>query len=670
MNPVHAIASRLVELGVSVVPIPHGTKHPPIPWAKYQRVIPSETELKSWFASDTGLGVVCGSVSGNLCALDFDKFGAYERWARSIPNPELFPTDVRGDRYHVFIRLKHSPKSSVMTLKGESETVGEFLGEGKLAVIPPSVHPSGEARRWLYPPNKGFPVIDDFDSLGVVVGKPEPVRPRTEAKVLGEGAGLPGDDFNRRGPSWAELLEAHAWTYAGKSGNHDLWKRPDKPEDGCSASTGNGVDDLLFVFSSNAAPFKADTSYSKFAAFAFLECGGDFKRAARELASKGYGATSSSLTRACNEDVRAVSHHPNTCVSLRDDDGLPTSLQAPDTAVETAAGSEFDGLFMSLPEYLLEAGPEEPDWVLEGMLPATYLVILGASSKVGKSTFATALGLAVASGTPFLGKEVKQGAVLWVAYEESEQERAMILREFKSEPEGFYVTHAKLLIDSPEGIAALRYWILKTSAKLVVIDPLYGANSAESLSDGRKARETLAGLKELCRETGVCALVLHHLTKATASGMVRERMADSNQILAVASMDLLMDSSEQGDGSRDVRLVGHGRGSFANQTWVLRSRSVSDWELVANGSSADVDGEYRDNQILDAVSVAPEGLTASELASQTGLNEGTVRNRLTVMVRTSKVVPLGKVGRANRYGPGPKALGVTVPGPAVVSTIG
>ena len=58
----------------------------------------------------------------------------------------------------------------------------------------------------------------------------------------------------------------------------------------------------------------------------------------------------------------------------------------------------------------------------------------------------------------------------------------MALRQYPDTPTNLYLTHEKPLIDTPEGLAGLRHWILKTGARLLVIDPLYGANQAESVS--------------------------------------------------------------------------------------------------------------------------------------------------------------------------------------------
>jgi hypothetical protein len=70
----------------------------------------------------------------------------------------------------------------------------------------------------------------------------------------------PGNDYNRRGPDWAEILKPAGWVEAGKAGDKRLWRRPGKSA-GWSAATGvcrskvNGWD-LLYIFSSSAAPFE------------------------------------------------------------------------------------------------------------------------------------------------------------------------------------------------------------------------------------------------------------------------------------------------------------------------------------------------------------------------------------------------------------------------------
>ena len=97
----------------------------------------------------------------------------------------------------------------------------------------------------------------------------------------------PGDEF-ARSVSWHEILEPHGWEYSHASGSTEYWTRAGKTE-GCSASVNHADSDVLYVFSTNAVPFEAETGYSKFHAYALLNHHGDFRKAAAVLASEGYG---------------------------------------------------------------------------------------------------------------------------------------------------------------------------------------------------------------------------------------------------------------------------------------------------------------------------------------------------------------------------------------------
>src|SRR5262249_51854467 len=97
----------------------------------------------------------------------------------------------------------------------------------------------------------------------------------------------PGDDFDRRGPDWAELLTPHGWTVAGDFGQGGCYlKRPGKTEPGHSATAGvcqgGHGEPLLYVFSSNAQPFEPNQAYGKFRAVVVLKYNGDFKEAAKD----------------------------------------------------------------------------------------------------------------------------------------------------------------------------------------------------------------------------------------------------------------------------------------------------------------------------------------------------------------------------------------------------
>ena len=61
-------------------------------------------------------------------------------------------------------------------------------------------------------------------------------------------------------------------------------------------------------------------------------------------------------------------------------------------------------------------------WVWGDTLPADGTSVLAARPKVGKTTLALSLALAVAEGQPFLGRRTSAGRVLYVAFEEGRQD--------------------------------------------------------------------------------------------------------------------------------------------------------------------------------------------------------------------------------------------------------
>lgn len=165
-------ALRYAQLGFSVIPF-GPDKKPLFPWKAYQTRRPTAVDIERWFNGNgdvpPALAVVCGSVSGGLCVLDFDREGFYERWRVAVPADLAdtlvsLPVQRTGSRigYQVFFRCpkpggnlkiaRHVPPNSE-----KPEIDVETRGEGCCAVLPPSrcavAHPDGAAYEWI----GGFP---------------------------------------------------------------------------------------------------------------------------------------------------------------------------------------------------------------------------------------------------------------------------------------------------------------------------------------------------------------------------------------------------------------------------------------------------------------------------------------------------------------------------------
>ncbi len=101
---------------------------------------------------------------------------------------------------------------------------------------------------------------------------------------------FPGGDFNQRctGGELESLLTKHGWTIHEKAENYIDFIRPGHSSNRLDARLFTDTK-VFYVFSPNAAPFKADAAYAPFPLYTLLEHGGDFSAAARELRNAGFG---------------------------------------------------------------------------------------------------------------------------------------------------------------------------------------------------------------------------------------------------------------------------------------------------------------------------------------------------------------------------------------------
>jgi hypothetical protein len=116
----------------------------------------------------------------------------------------------------------------------------------------------------------------------------DPGIPKTERTAASSGARLrPGDIFNLLVPI-EDVLRAHGWHSEREDGERRRFTRPGK-EDGISASVKDGT---VWVFTSSIPELPATSEsgipYTSFGFVAHLVFRGDFRKAARELAKKGF----------------------------------------------------------------------------------------------------------------------------------------------------------------------------------------------------------------------------------------------------------------------------------------------------------------------------------------------------------------------------------------------
>lgn len=315
--------------GICPIPIrADGSKAPLIKWKQFESRLPTSEEVQTFFGSnELGVALVCGKVSGNLETLDFETEDIFNDWRELVnkvqPNlinklvitqtPGKYPTSSgRHVRYRVSdltvpgnLKLaSHLVLDSCecQACRGCRETkkedkvvcLIETRGEGGYALAPGSVstaHPFNRIYKNLQGTVSQVKAISARERE-ILIGCAESFNQQMEEPAAysptasGEVGDRPGDRYNQAGDF--SILQKHGWKLVSQNEARCLWKRPGKDGVGISATTGycRGKDGTprLYVFSTNAQPFEANKYYSAFSVLSLLEFGGDFTKAALQLA--------------------------------------------------------------------------------------------------------------------------------------------------------------------------------------------------------------------------------------------------------------------------------------------------------------------------------------------------------------------------------------------------
>jgi hypothetical protein len=173
-------------------------------------------------------------------------------------------------------------------------TLIETRGEGGYCLVPPSPATCHPLHRPYVLAQGDFahipPITADERAILLNCARAlneyvEPERVSTPRQDTGPNGNRPGDLYAATAV-WPDILLPHGWRVVTHRGEVTFWRRPGKNR-GISATTGY-CGDRLYVFSSNAHPFEPERAYNKFAAFALLNAGGDFIKAATMLACQGF----------------------------------------------------------------------------------------------------------------------------------------------------------------------------------------------------------------------------------------------------------------------------------------------------------------------------------------------------------------------------------------------
>ena len=391
-------------------------------WKMYQDQRPPHHRIEAWYGNGTrsGLGVVCGAVSGGLELLDFDDRASYEALKALAAETGLGSLVERieagyceatpGGGFHWLYRCETIGGNAKLAARPKRaderrdehdrvKTLIETRGEGGYVVVAPSngrVHPSGGAYRLLRGDVATIATITSEERADLIAAAraldaiPRPERP--DDRQATPSGGKPGDDYNGRGDVLA-LLQAHGWRVVSNRGGITYLRRPGKDR-GISATFGHAGTRYFYCFSTSTE-FESERAYSPFAVYSLLEHNGDFAAAARALSEQGYGEPASSP-----HERDPVRPQADTNVSA----GTPSG---------GAAERKF--AFRSARE-IAAATTEAPPFIAEPWVAAGALTeIDGKIKSAGKTTFCTHMCRAILDGHDFMGNPTQRSPVVYLS---------------------------------------------------------------------------------------------------------------------------------------------------------------------------------------------------------------------------------------------------------------
>jgi hypothetical protein len=166
---------------------------------------------------------------------------------------------------------------------------------------------------------------------------------------------------------------------------------------------------------------------------------------------------------------------------------------------------------------------EKPTEIIEGILHAGTKAVLASGSKVGKTWILLDLGIAVATGTPFLKFKTQKGKVLFVNFEirrEFIADRIEIIQRKKNISD-----LSNLDVWNLRGLTAdfelLTESIIQHAGKdnyaLIILDPIYKAMVGKSENTASSVGALCNQIERIVEATGAAVIFAHHYAKGNAA---------------------------------------------------------------------------------------------------------------------------------------------------------
>jgi len=361
--------------------------------------------------------------------------------------------------------------------------------------------------------------------------------------------------------------------------------------------------------------------------------GGEFVvNVAKRLRALGFTGLIVEITLAPHKDVSAL-HIAVT----GDRKGFSTALDAaiavgtPVVADAKPVSAPRSGLGVLNDDDLLALATECNDWLVEGLIRESGILLLSARPKVGKSELARNLGKAVGTGTEFLGRRCRKGKVVWVGLEETSAH----LRE-RIEIMDLLGLGIHWVVQQPAGDEAawLRQVVEQYRPDLVIIDTIARLLRIEDINHYSEVARATQIMLDLRSQYGVAFCAIHHNNRqdGTLGSVQWEAFCDTIMLL-----------SRSPNGERFVKTVQRA-GADMESSRLERDENTGQITIVESKLMSDQ--RAAEQRILRYASMLGRPATREELARHSGRLNSVGRSAVDGLVTGGLLVARGKGTRA------------------------
>ncbi len=268
-------------------------------------------------------------------------------------------------------------------------------------------------------------------------------------------------------------------------------------------------------------------------------------------------------------------------------------------------------------------------FLVDGLIPAGQLVMLGGRGKAGKSWLVLQLIAAVDRGGQFLGRATTPGRVLYLALEDGRRRMNQRPRVMKWTPSarvdiGFKVDK----FDSGgQGLAHIRDAIAAAGYDLVVIDTLVKTLSGSADENNNTEMGAICNdLADMSHDSGACILIVHHTSKQTVE----------NPFDALRGASAIRDAYDVGmmlvrkHGEKEATLYTEARDFDVQDVTIRQVEGGAGWEYVGDAAAGVA---IRAGRVgVQDLKTAGDGSTADDIAAAVGKTSSAVRQSMKTAV--------------------------------------